>query len=77
MIVIPRILKSNSPSCCYLNDRRNLVCVIKDLYDQMNENYEFLSQGGLEDMVEELISGQIDIDGDTATKDQIDSLFGD
>ena len=42
MSVIPKIIRDDSPSCCYLNDRRNLVCVIKDLYDQMNENYDFL-----------------------------------
>lgn len=77
MSIIPKIIRDDSPSCCYLNDRRNLVCVIKDLYDQMNENYDFLSSGGLEEMIQAIIDDQVDVDIDEATHDQIDSLFGD
>lgn len=84
MLIIPKIIKDKSPSCCYLNDRRNMMCVIKDLYDQMNLNYEFLSSGGIQEAVREYLDEkgitlpeEEVVDFDPATEDQVDSLFGD
>lgn len=81
MPILPKIIKDKSPSCCYLNDRRNLVCVVKDLYDQMNVNYDFISSGISDDLIDQIIAKvleEIDIDGiNSATEDQVDNLFGD
>lgn len=60
-MIIPKVIREKSPSCCYLNDKRNLICTIKDLYDQMNINYDFLTSGIIEETIKELIPEVIEL----------------
>lgn len=90
MQTIPKIIK-DTPTCKQLNNDGHIRCAIRGLYSQVNANYDFLQNGGLEEAIEEEINDKlseniketvrevvteiITIDGSEATQEDIDSLF--
>lgn len=72
MPVVPKIISNTPPSCRTLNGP-HLGCVVKQLYQQVNANYQFL-ESGIDDLIQQIYN-EISIDGATATTGQIDDLF--
>lgn len=86
MQTIPKIIK-NTPTCKQLNNDGHLRCAIRGLYNQVNANYDFLQNGGLQEAISEGIENNVEeiirntiiqmitIEGSEASQEDIDSLF--